>query len=48
MEREEEKMRNEMKEANEIRKDENEVLKYLHSRRMPDEMVGEGCGVNGR
>lgn len=24
------------------------VLKYLHSRRMPDEMVGEGCGVNGR
>ena len=24
------------------------VLKYLHSRRMPDEMVGKGCGVNGR
>lgn len=29
MEREEEKMRNEMKEANEIRKDENEVLKKI-------------------
>lgn len=24
------------------------VLKYLHSRRMPNEMVGKGRGINGR